>query len=195
VREPRAQPLRAKRVDAKHVWNEAQALAGLGEQVADARGAIKQLDPDLAVAQVKTLDAILAESVAQPRFYMVLLTAFAVVAIALSAIGIYGVIAYLVGQRARELGIRIALGATPTRVVRMVVREGLAMVAVGIGVGIAGALALTRLMVALLFTIKPTDPVTYVIVAVLLASVALVASFVPALRAANVDPALAMRTD
>ncbi len=163
--------------------------------VADARAAIKQLDPDLALAQVKTLDAILADSVAQPRFYMVLLTAFAIVAIALSAIGIYGVIAYLVGQRARELGIRIALGATPTRVVRMVVREGVAMVAVGIGVGIAGALALTRLMGALLFTIKPTDPVTYVTVAVLLASVALIASFVPALRAANVDPALAMRAD
>ena len=105
-------------------------------------------------------------------------------------------IAYLVGQRARELGIRIALGATPTRVVRMVVvREGVAMVAVGIGVGIAGALALTRLMGALLFTIKPTDPVTYVTVAALLACVALVASFVPALRAANVDPALAMRAD
>ena len=163
--------------------------------VADARSAIKRLDPDLAVAQIKTLDAVLAESVAQPRFYMVLLTAFAIVAIALSAIGIYGVIAYLVGQRARELGIRIALGATPTRVVRMVVREGVAMVAVGIGVGIAGALALTRLMGALLFTIKPTDPVTYVTVAALLAVVALMASFVPAQRAANVDPALAMRAD
>jgi putative ABC transport system permease protein len=163
--------------------------------VADARAAIKQLDPSLAIDQIKTLDAVLAESVAEPRFYMVLLTAFAIVAIALSAIGIYGVIAYLVGQRARELGIRIALGATPTRVVRMVVREGVAMVAVGIGVGIAGALALTRLMGTLLFTIKPTDPVTYVTVAMLLASVALIASFVPALRAANVDPALAMRAD
>jgi putative ABC transport system permease protein len=163
--------------------------------VADARAAIKQLDPDLAVAQVKTLDAILAESVAQPRFYMVLLTAFAIVAIALSAIGIYGVIAYLVGQRARELGIRIALGATPARVVRMVVREGIAMVAVGIGVGLIGALALTRLMVALLFTVKPTDAVTYVSVVALLSAVALVASLVPALRAAQVDPALAMRAD
>jgi putative ABC transport system permease protein len=126
---------------------------------------------------------------------MVLLTAFAIVAIALSAIGIYGVIAYLVGQRARELGIRIALGATPTRVVRMVVREGVVMVAAGIGVGLGGALALTQLMGALLFNVKATDPVTYVTVAVLLASVALVASFVPALRAANVDPALAMRVD
>ncbi len=126
---------------------------------------------------------------------MVLLTAFAVVAIALSAIGIYGVVAYLVGQRSRELGIRIALGATPSRVVRMVVREGVAMVGVGVGVGLVGALALTRLMRALLFDVKPTDPVTYVVVTVLLVVVALVATSVPASRAAHVDPALAMRAE
>jgi putative ABC transport system permease protein len=163
--------------------------------VADARAAIKQLDPDLAVAQIKTLDAILADSVAQPHFYMVLLTAFALVAISLSAIGIYGVVAYLVGQRSRELGIRIALGATPSRVVRLVVREGVAMVAVGIGVGLVGALAVTRLMGALLFSVKPTDPLTYVAVTLLLGAVALVASSVPASRAAHVDPATAMRAD
>jgi putative ABC transport system permease protein len=163
--------------------------------IADARSVIKQLDPDLAVAQVKTLDAILAESVAQPHFYMVLLTAFAIVAIVLSAIGIYGVVAYLVGQRSRELGIRIALGATPSRVVSMVVREGVAMVAVGVGVGLVGALALTQLMGALLFTVKPTDPLTYALVTVLLGVVALAASSVPASRAAHVDPAIAMRAD
>ena len=163
--------------------------------VADARGAIKQLDPDLAVAQIKTLDAVLAESVAQPRFYMVLLTAFSIVAIVLSAIGIYGVVAYLVGQRSRELGIRIALGATPSRMVQMVVREGVAMVAVGVGVGIGGALALTQLMGALLFNVKSTDPLTYASVTVLLGAVALVASSVPASRAAHVDPAIAMRAD
>ncbi|MFI5232006.1 MAG: ADOP family duplicated permease [Gemmatimonadales bacterium] len=163
--------------------------------VADARAAIKELDPDLAIDQVKTLDAVLAESVAQPRFYMVLLTAFALVAIALSAIGIYGVVAYLVGQRSRELGIRIALGATPSLVVRLVVREGVTMVAVGIGVGLAGALAVTRLMGALLFGVKSTDPVTYAAVTALLGVVALIASSVPASRAAHVDPAIAMRAD
>jgi predicted lysophospholipase L1 biosynthesis ABC-type transport system permease subunit len=163
--------------------------------VADARAAIKQLDADLAIDQVKTLDAVLAESVAQPRFYMVLLTAFAFVAIALSAIGIYGVVAYLVGQRSRELGIRIALGATPSRVVRLVVREGVTMVAVGIGVGLVGALAVTRLMGALLFSVKPSDPLTYVAVTTLLGVVALIASSVPASRAAHVDPATAMRSD
>jgi putative ABC transport system permease protein len=163
--------------------------------VADARAAIKQLDPDMALSQVQTLDAILAESVAQPRFYMVLLTAFALVAIALSAIGIYGVIAYLVGQRSRELGIRIALGATPARVVRLVVGEGATMVGVGIGVGLAGALAVTRLMGALLFSVKPSDPLTYVAVTILLGVVALLASTIPASHAAHVDPATAMRTD
>ena len=162
---------------------------------ADARRAIAELDPDLAVAHVTTLENVVTDSVAQPRFYMMLLTAFAVVAILLAAIGIYGVIAYLVGQRAREIGIRIALGASPSRVVTLVVREGAAMVAVGIGVGVVGAIALTQLMRALLFDTKATDPATYILVTLVLAIVALVASSVPALRAANVDPALAMRTD
>ena len=159
------------------------------------RRVVHDLNPDLAVAQVKTLDQVLAESVAQPRFYMTLLTAFALVALLLSAIGIYGVIAYLVGQRSREIGIRIALGAAPGNVVAMIVREGAVMIAIGLGIGIAGALALTRLMGALLFNTSPTDPVTYGSVVVTLAVVALVASCIPALRAARVDPALAMRAE
>jgi putative ABC transport system permease protein len=162
---------------------------------ADARRAIRELDPDLAIAHVQTLDDVVAESVSQPRFYMTLLSAFAVVAIILASIGIYGVIAYLVGQRSREIGIRIALGASPSRVVRMVVNEGVAMVAVGIGIGVVGAIALTQLMRALLFNTKSTDPMTYILVTLVLAAVALLASSVPALRAANVDPALAMRAE
>jgi len=117
------------------------------------------------------------------------------VAMVLASIGIYGVIAYLVGQRSREIGIRIALGASPSRVVRMVVNEGVAMVAVGIGIGVVGAIALTQLMRALLFNTKSTDPMTYILVTLVLAAVALVASSVPAMRAANVDPALAMRVE
>ena len=163
--------------------------------VPEVRRAFHELDPDLAVAHVETLDDVVADSVAQPRFYMLLLTAFAVVAILLASIGIYGVISYLVGQRKREIGIRIALGASPSRVVNMVVREGVAMVTVGIGVGVVGAVALTRLMSALLFDTKATDPATYLLVTLVLGIVALVASSVPALRAASVDPALAMRTD
>ena len=162
---------------------------------ADARRAIREIDPDLAIAKVMTMDDVLAESVSQPRFYMTLLTAFAAVAMVLASIGIYGVIAYLVGQRSREIGIRIALGASPSRVVRMVVNEGVAMVAVGIGIGVVGAIALTQLMRALLFNTKSTDPMTYILVTLVLAAVALVASSVPAMRAANVDPALAMRVE
>ena len=163
--------------------------------VADARRAIKEIDSDLAVAQVRTLDAVMAESVAQPRFYMVLLSVFAAVAMVLSAIGVYGVIAYLVGQRSREIGIRIALGASSTAVMRMVVGEGVMMVGVGLVVGLGGALLLTQLMGALLFGVRATDPVTYVSVVVVLGAVALAASFLPAVRAARVDPALAMRAE
>ncbi|MFI5312122.1 MAG: ADOP family duplicated permease [Gemmatimonadales bacterium] len=172
-----------------HTSRDPQAVA------ADARSAIREIDRDLAVTQVRTLDEVLAASVAQPRFYMVLLSVFAFVALALSAIGIYGVIAYLVGQRSREIGIRIALGASAGRVVGMILREGAAMAGLGLGVGLVGALALTRLMGTLLFGVTATDPLTYVSVAAILAAVAVVASCVPAVRAARVDPALTMRTE
>ncbi|HEX6536984.1 MAG TPA: ABC transporter permease [Gemmatimonadaceae bacterium] len=160
-----------------------------------ARAAIRDIDPDLAMSSVRTLDALVAESVAQPRFYMTLLAAFAVVALLLSAIGIYGVIAYLVSQRAREIGIRIALGASREHVVRMVVRQGAALAVTGIAIGIAGALLLTRLMTSLLFGVTPSDPATFGAVVVVLGAVALLASWVPARRAARVDPALAMRAE
>ncbi|NOT09617.1 MAG: ABC transporter permease [Gemmatimonadales bacterium] len=163
--------------------------------VADARRVIKELDSELALAQVKTLDTVLAESVAQPRFYMILLSAFAGVALLLSAIGIYGVIAYLVGQRTREIGIRVALGASRQRVAGLIVREGIALTSAGLVLGVLGALAVTRLMGALLFDVAPTDPVTFVAVAMLLAAVGVGASFIPALRAAQVDPAMTMRAE
>ncbi|MEP6766486.1 MAG: ABC transporter permease [Gemmatimonadaceae bacterium] len=161
----------------------------------EATTAIHELDRDLAVSKIKTLDTIVAESVAQPRFYMTLLTGFSLIALLLSAIGIYGVIAYLVGQRSREIGIRVALGATPSRVVKLVVREGLSMTAIGIVTGLVGALALARLMGALLFETAPTDPITYVAVVGVLALVAVAACLVPAFRAARIDPVLAMRAE
>jgi predicted permease len=163
--------------------------------VADARRVVHEMDPDLAVSQIKLLDQIVAESVAQPRFYMVLLAALAFVAVALAAVGIYGVIAYLVGQRTREIGIRIALGAPTSRVVRLVVGEGALLAALGLMGGLAGAFALTRLMGTLLYDIKPTDPVTYIVTATFFVGVALVAAFVPAMRATRVDPVWAMRAE
>ena len=163
--------------------------------ITDARRAVHELDADLAVSRVKTLDQVVAESVAQPRFYMLLLATFAFVAVVLSAIGIYGVIAYLVGKRAREIGIRLALGASPRSVIRMIVREGAAMAGIGALLGLAGALVLTRSMRALLFEVAPTDPATYVLVTLGLTAVAIAASCIPALRAAAVDPALVMRSE
>lgn len=161
----------------------------------EATKAIHEIDPDLALSNIKSLDDVYAESVAQPRFYMLLLTVFSVLALILSAIGVYGVIAYLVGQRTREIGIRVALGASRTNVIRLVAHEGLTMTVVGIAVGLAGAFGLSRLMQALLFETAPTDVSTYVLVASLLALVAAVACLVPALRASRIDPVLAIRAE
>jgi ABC-type antimicrobial peptide transport system permease subunit len=126
---------------------------------------------------------------------MLLLTLFACLAVGLAAIGVYGVMAYLVSQGARELGIRMALGATPRRILMMVVRHGLAVAAVGVGIGLAGAFALTRLMRRLLFGTEATDPLTFTAIALLLAAIALVASLVPALRAARIDPMISLRSE
>jgi putative ABC transport system permease protein len=161
----------------------------------EARRDLHDLDPSLAMSRVMTLDDMVATAVAQPRFYMTLLTGFAALALILCAIGIYGVIAYLVGERSREIGIRIALGATASRVVSMIVRDGIVMVGAGLVIGVAGALALTRLMSSLLFRTAATDLGTYLSVVAVLGVVALAASGIPAVRAARVDPALTMRGD
>jgi putative ABC transport system permease protein len=163
--------------------------------IGSASRAVHQLDAGLALAQVETLDQLVANAVAQPRFYMSLLAMFAALALVLCAIGIYGVIAYLVSQRAREIGIRIALGATSADVIALVMREGVAMVVAGLAIGLGGALALTRLMSALLFNTATSDPATYATVIATLGAVALAASCVPAVRAMRVDPALAMRAE
>ena len=163
--------------------------------VSAARAVVKELDPDLALANLKTLDDVVAASVAQPRFYMTLLSAFSLIALVLSSIGIYGVIADLVGQRSREIGIRVALGATPGRVMRLVVREGLTMTAIGVSTGLLGAIAMSRLMQTLLFETPTTDALTYISVTSVLTMVAVAACLVPAFRAARIDPVLAMRAD
>ncbi len=163
--------------------------------VSDARRIVHDIDPDLALSQVKTMDRVVADSVSQPHFYMLLLTVFAGVAIVLSAIGIYGVIAYLAEQRVREIGIRMALGASQGRVIRMIVGEGSLLAVAGVVVGVVGALALAKVLASLLFEVKPSDPVTYLFVAVLLTLVAMLASSLPAFRASRVDPARTMRTE
>ncbi len=158
-----------------------------------ARDAIHSVDPDLPLAEITTLDAIAGTAMAQPRFSVLLLGFFAAFALLLASIGLYGVISYSVAQRTQEIGIRIALGAQRAGVFKMILREGLALAAVGIALGFGLALATTRIMAGFLYGVSPADPVTFVAVSCVLAAVALLASYVPARRAMRVDPMIALR--
>jgi predicted permease len=157
--------------------------------------AVGGLDPQLPVARLQTLDAIVARSVSEPRFYMLLLGAFAGMAVCLAALGIFGVMSYAVVQRSREIGIRVALGADPRDVLRMVLRHALLLTAIGVGIGLLAALALSRAIASLLFQLSPTDPGTLAGVGLVLTAVALVASYLPARRATRVDPLIALRSE
>ena len=159
------------------------------------RDAIHTVDKDLPLSNVKSMDDLLESSLGQRRLSMILLGAFSAIALLLASIGIYGVLAYSVTQRSRELGIRMALGAARGRVLRLVIGQGMALALVGIGIGLVGAFALTRLLGAQLYSIKPTDPVTFAGVSFLLAAIAFVATLVPALRATRVDPVVALREE
>jgi putative ABC transport system permease protein len=160
-----------------------------------ATAAVARLDRDLPVYDAFTLETMVERSLGQSKFYLVLLAAFAVLAVLLAVVGIYGVMAYTVQQRTREIGIRIALGASTNRVVGMVVQRGLALALIGVLLGSAGAYALTRVLRSLLFEVSERDPLTFIGVAALLGGVALLASWIPARRAAQVDPLAAMRAD
>jgi putative ABC transport system permease protein len=156
---------------------------------------VAAIDRELPIAKIEPMTSVIGASVAERRFTMLLLTTFAAVAVALAAIGIYGVLAYLVGQRTQEIGVRLAIGATPRSVVGLFVREGAALTLVGVAGGLAGALAVTRALSTLLFGVTTTDPATFAAVGGALALVALFASYVPARRAARVDPMTALRND
>ena len=157
------------------------------------RAIVRDLDPNLPVSTLATLEEVVGASVARPRFYMLLLGGFAAAALLLAAIGVYGVISYAVGRRTREIGVRLALGATSGRVLREVVGRGLALATIGLVVGGAGALVVTRLLRSLLFGVGATDPVAFAGAALLLVAVAVGAAIVPARRAARVSPIAAMR--
>jgi putative ABC transport system permease protein len=159
------------------------------------RSIVRQLDPELVVAGIKSMDTVVAESVAQRRLTMLLLSVFAGAAMLLAAVGIYGVIAYAVTQRTQEIGIRMALGAQPADVLRMVVKQGATLVSIGIVAGALGAFAVTRLMVGMLYQVAPNDPLTFVAVSGVLGIIAMVASYIPARRATRVDPVIALRAE
>ena len=162
--------------------------------LAAARNVVRELDDELPIYDARTLDDMVADSVAQRRFYALLLAGFAALALMLAAVGIYGVIAYSVQRRRREIGVRIALGATRERVVAMVMRQGIVLVVTGTAIGLAGAAVLTRLLRGLLFSVTATDPLTFIAAPVLLVGVAVVACVLPARRAGGVDPAVAIRS-
>jgi len=156
---------------------------------------VQSLDRDIPVFRIKTLDQYLGVAVAQPKFNALLLSLFAGLALLLTAIGLYGLMSYSVVQRAQEIGIRIALGAQTGDVLKMVLRQGLKLTALGLLIGLAAAYALTRYMQSLLFGVKAADPLTFAAIALLLMAVALLACWVPARRAAEVDPLEALRTE
>jgi ABC-type antimicrobial peptide transport system permease subunit len=157
--------------------------------------AIRSMDANVAVSDVATMDERVFRSMARQRFAMIMLTTFAGFAVLLAAVGIYGVMSYLVSTGTRDIGIRMALGAERGAILGMIFRQGLVLTIAGIVAGLAGAFALTRLMASLLFGVSTSDAVTFSSVAVLLGAVALAASYVPAQRATRVDPMVALRDE
>jgi putative ABC transport system permease protein len=153
------------------------------------------LNKDQAVFNVRTMEQILARSVAARRFSMLLLTVFAVVALALASLGIYGLMSYAVAQRTREIGVRMALGAQSGNVLRLVIGQGMKLAFVGVATGIVASLALTRAMKNLLFGVSATDPATFAAIALLLTLVALLACWIPARRATRIDPLVTLRSE
>jgi putative ABC transport system permease protein len=186
----------------------AQLFRGIGRQnftvratgdpalvAAAVRSAAREIDPALPVFGMQAMTDSVADSLVRPRFLSILLGSFSVIALVLAAVGIYGVMAYSVSQRTQEIGVRMALGARSPDVMKMVLAQGTTLAAAGVGIGLAGAFALTRLMSTLLFEVSVTDPVTFAAVVGLLSVVALLACYIPARRATKVDPMIALRNE
>ncbi|MGH7541687.1 MAG: FtsX-like permease family protein, partial [Gemmatimonadota bacterium] len=173
-------------------------LRAAGDPAALARGAratVRGVDPRIPVSEVRTMERVIGENVAEPRFRTTLLVAFGALALALAAIGIYGVIAYGVAERRRELAVRVAVGATRRGVLATVLGDGMRPVLLGLAFGLLGALAAGRLLASLLFGVSPADPITLLAVAALTAGAGALANYVPARRASRVDPMIALRAE
>jgi putative ABC transport system permease protein len=159
------------------------------------KAAIARIDKDQPVTRIRSMDEVVAESVAQPRFRAELVGTFAALALVLAAVGIFGVIAFSVSQRLREFGIRMALGATEGNILRLVAKTGLKMTVLGVAIGMGGAAWITQSISSLLYGVKPLDPIAFAAAPAILAVVALAASVIPAIRAARVDPVVALRQE
>jgi putative ABC transport system permease protein len=153
------------------------------------------MDPDQAVTTIRTMDELLARTLSESKFALLLFGSFAALAVILAAIGIYGVMATAVVQRTHEIGLRMALGAQKRDVLQLIIGQAMVLVVVGMGVGLLAAAGLTRLMTTMLFEVSATDPITYVAIAVFFGAIALIASYIPAWRATHVDPLVALRND
>ena len=159
----------------------------------DLRGIARDIDPALAIDAAIPMEQIVSSLTTRPRFYAALLTTFGAIAGFIAVIGLYGVLSYVVGQRTKEIGIRMALGAQRAAVLKLVLRQGAVVVAIGIAVGVAGAAALTRYLAAMLYGLTALDVTTFAVVAALFAAVAMVAAYLPARRATAIDPLSALR--
>jgi len=158
-----------------------------------ARAELLALDKQVPIASVATLEQAVSDSLRRPRFLLALLGAFAAMAALLATVGLFGVLSYAVGQRVPELGLRLAIGASPADLLKLVLGDGLRLAGLGLGAGLAGALLLSRFLTSLLFEVSPRDPMALALTAVLVGAVSLVAAAWPALRASQVDPARALR--
>lgn len=190
---PLSTPVRSVALDVMHV-----AIRSAAEPAVVASGlrpAVDRIDPSAPLTTIRTMEDIVAASLAQMSLTMTLLAIAAVVALALGLVGLYGVISYVVTQRTPEIGIRLALGAQPRQVRAMVLRQGLSVTLVGVLIGLGAAWALTGLMQSLVFAVSPRDPITFAAVALLLTAVSALAVYVPARRAAGIDPLQAVRDE
>jgi putative ABC transport system permease protein len=165
------------------------------QMVAAVRGQVWAGDKDLPVSNIETMERLMAKSVAPQRFNLLLLGVFALVGLALACVGLYGVMSYTVTQRTREIGVRMAMGAQTGDALRLVIGEGMKLALIGVALGLCGALVLTRLLKTLLFSVSATDPLTFIVIATLLIIVALLACWIPARRATEVDPLVALRCE
>jgi putative ABC transport system permease protein len=159
------------------------------------RNAIWSIDKDVPISRVSTMESLVSSSEAQRRFALILFEVFALVALTLAAAGIYGVLSGTVNERMREIGVRAALGASRAQILALIVRQGMALTAFGVVIGVVGALAASRALITLLFGVSRVDPATYLAVITLLTAVAMIACLVPAWRAARVDPSITLRAE